>query len=45
MTLAPVLSGDRPQFKRDLPEAFAVAVREGFGDESDGPSRPTQTAG
>lgn len=40
VTLAPVLSGDRPQFKRDLQEAFAVAVREELGDESDGPIPP-----
>lgn len=40
VTLAPVLSGDRPQFKRDLQEAFAVAVREELGDDSDGPIPP-----
>jgi len=40
VTLAYVQPEERPQFRLDLQEAFAVAVREELGEELDGPIPP-----
>lgn len=37
VTLAPADAGDIPAFKRELQEAFAIAVVDTFGDLPDGP--------
>lgn len=42
VTLAPVQPEDRLQFKRDLQDAFAVAVQDAHDPETDGPIPPDE---